>query len=274
MLTLLMLISCVPKGKYVELENQLSAEKQAHAATQQETSERIDELEAKNMDLAEALASAEKDLADIEQEKASLLERNATLLEELKGKSRLKQTVQDMQKAMQELDRRKAAAEKRVAAYKDMLSRFQQLIDAGTLKVKIADGRMVVELATDILFGSGSAKLSEAGLQAVTEVATVLQSIPDKRYQVEGHTDNVPIKTNQFPSNWELASARALTVVRAMLEAGLEPQRVSAASFGEYQPVSSNAEDEGKAQNRRIEIVVLPDLEGLPGFEELQSLAE
>ena len=102
----------------------------------------------------------------------------------------------------------------------------------------------------------------------------MLQSIPDREYQVEGHTDDVPIATAQYPSNWELASGRALTVVRTMIEAGLGPERVSAASYGEYKPASDNDSDEGRAQNRRIEIVVVPDLSDLPGFEELEQLAE
>jgi chemotaxis protein MotB len=102
-----------------------------------------------------------------------------------------------------------AAAQARVAAYQDMLKRFQKLIDAGTLKVKIVNGRMVVELATDVLFASGKAELSPSGKGAIREVAVVLASIAERKYQVEGHTDNVPISTAQYPSNRVLASARA-----------------------------------------------------------------
>ena len=100
----------------------------------------------------------------------------------------------------------------------------------------------------------------------------MLQSIPDRRYQVEGHTDNVPIASAKYPSNWELAAERSLTVVKSMVVGGLDAERVSAASFGEYKPSDTNRTAEGRAANRRIEIVVTPDLSELPGFEELQSL--
>ena len=101
-----------------------------------------------------------------------------------------------------------------------------------------------------------------------------LSTIPERRFQVEGHTDNVPIKTAQFPSNWELAAARALIVTKTMVEAGLPGERVSAASFGESKPAVSNDTPDGKAQNRRIEIVVVPDLSTLPGFDELQKASQ
>jgi chemotaxis protein MotB len=132
---------------------------------------------------------------------------------------------------------------------------------------------MVVELATDILFPSASATLSKEGKAAIAEVAGLLGSIPDRRYQVEGHTDNVPVAARgQYKSNWDLASARALTVLQTMTEAGLAPERISAASYGEMHPTKPNDSNENKAANRRIEIVVVPDLSSLPGFDELQRV--
>jgi chemotaxis protein MotB len=179
-----------------------------------------------------------------------------------------------MEKALRELEERKAQADARIAEFRSLLSRFKSLIDAGKLKVKIAYGRMVVELATDILFAPGSADLSPAGKTAIGEVAQVLAGIPEREFQVEGHTDNVPIKTSQYPSNWELASARALTVVKAMVESGLPPDRVSAASYADWKPIAPNDTPEGRASNRRIEIVVVPDLSSLPGFDELGKVTE
>ena len=102
----------------------------------------------------------------------------------------------------------------------------------------------------------------------------MLAEIPGRKFQVEGHTDNVGIKTAQYPSNWELAAARALTVVKTMVEAGLPADRISAASFGEFKPVKANDTNEGKAANRRIEIVVVPDLSSLPGFDELKKIGQ
>ena len=107
-------------------------------------------------------------------------------------------------------------------------------------------------------------RLSPDGRSAVEEVSGLLVSRPDRRYQVEGHTDSVPIQTFAFPTNWELASARALSVVNVMIEKGMSPERVSAVSYGNTTPIALNNSDKGKAQNRRIAIVLVPDLSQLP----------
>jgi len=140
--------------------------------------------------------------------------------------------------------------------------------------VKIIDGKMVVSLGSDLLFHAGSAKLSKEGTQAVKDVATQLAAIPDKRYQVEGHTDNLPISTAAFPSNWELASARAVSVVKTMIENGMTPDRMSAASYADTQPMQPNTSAEGRAANRRVAIVVVPDLSMMPGYDELQKVSQ
>ena len=212
--------------------------------------------------LAAEQASLERARSDFAREKAELL----------KDKSRLRESMDELQHALADLERRRSAAEARVAAFRDLLDRFAELIDAGTLQVKIIDGRMVVQLATDVLFASGRADLSDDGAAALDRVAAILASIPDRRYQVEGHTDDVPIQTARFPSNWELAAARAIGVARRLVDGGVEAERVSAASFGEHRPAASNDSKEGRAANRRIEIVVVPDLSDLPGTEELGRL--
>jgi chemotaxis protein MotB len=145
--------------------------------------------------------------------------------------------------------------------YEDILGRFRSLIDAGRLSVSIVRGRVVINLPQDILFASGSATLGRDGRQTVQEVATVLAGIQDRRFQVEGHTDNVPIATAQFPSNWELSAARALSVVKILVERGVPPENVSGAGYGEYHPVATNSTPDGRRLNRRIEIVMLPNLD-------------
>ncbi|MEM7647444.1 MAG: flagellar motor protein MotB, partial [Pseudomonadota bacterium] len=134
-------------------------------------------------------------------------------------------------------------------------------------------GRMVVVLPSDVLFKSGSSRLSKKGNETIDKVAKLLVSIPEKQFQVEGHTDNVPIRSAKFPSNWELASARALNVVNLMVKAGMPEQRISAASFADTKPVASNDTKEGKSANRRIDIVVIPDLSKLPGYQELNRMS-
>lgn len=110
-----------------------------------------------------------------------------------------------------------------------------------------------------------------AGTGAQPQVGATLASI-SKRFQVEGHTDDVPIHNETYPSNWELASARSLVVVHALLDAGVRPAQLSGASFSEFSPRTANDGDTGRALNRRIEIVVAPDLDGLPGTQALERL--
>lgn len=225
-------------------------------------------LAAQKADLAAALANEKENVDDATLRIARLM---AEMASASKDKNKLQASIEEMTVAISDLEKRRAAAEARVAEFKSLLAKFKALIDAGKLKVRIVDGRMVVVLATDILFGSGSATLSKDGRAALAEVARVLASIEKRSFQVEGHTDTVPIATAQYPSNWELAAARAINVLKAMVESGLPAGRVSAASFGDARPAAPNDSTDGKAQNRRIEIIIVPDLSGLPGFDELQK---
>ncbi len=213
----------------------------------------------KNKEQADALSKENKDLQD-------------KLVATTKDRGALKTSLDEMKKAMDEMRQRQAEQRMRLKEFEDLTQRFKKMTDAGALSVQIIDGKMVVSLGSDVLFPSGSARLSAAGEEAIKEVTTQLASITGKSYQVEGHTDNVPIATAVFPSNWELASARALNVTRTMITHGMPANRVSAASFGDTHPVKGNETSEGKAANRRIAIVVVPDLSSMPGYEELNKL--
>lgn len=190
-----------------------------------------------------------------------------------KAKLKLEGNVAEMKSALEALTKERAEAEQRIKEFRDLTAKFKSLTDTGKLTVKIVDGQMVVAMSSDVLFHSGSARLSKDGQVSIQQVTSLLTSVPNRRFQIEGFTDNVPIKTAQFPSNWELASARALTVLKTMLDAGMPADRVDAASFGETHPIQSNDTDAGRAANRRIEIVVVPDLSTLPGYSELQKLS-
>lgn len=255
----LLLGGCVTQGTYDKLKSEhdqsvatLKSRQadldQTRAALKQEEA-RAKELAAKMAELEAALGTTQAALGDTQKDKSAL------------------------ESALADLRKRKAEAESRIAEFKSLLEKFKSLIDAGKLKVSIREGRMVVELATDILFPSGSATLSKDGRAAIAEVAGLLSSMPDRKFQIEGHTDNVPTKGPAYKSNWELASARALTVLKAMVDAGMPQERISAASFGDTKPARPNDTPENKAANRRIEIVVVPDLSSLPGFDELQRVA-
>jgi chemotaxis protein MotB len=250
---------CVSKKKYEALESTLTTTREA-------LQDRKDEAESLMVDLDRATArgtALEGQLAACQAERASALAE----------KGELSASVQEMTAALLELSARQREADARIAEYRALLARFQSLVDAGKLKVKVIAGRLVVELATDVLFGSGKAALSPEGEAAVREVAAILATMPDRRFQVEGHTDDVPIRTAAFPSNWELASARALTVVQTLVDGGMKPAQVSAASYSQYAPLVANDSDAGRAANRRIQIVMVPDLSAVPGFKELGEAA-
>lgn len=192
-------------------------------------------------------------------------------------RNKLQANVDEMKKALAEMNARKKETEKRMKEYQDLVSKFRGLIDTGKLSVKIADGRMVVVLGSDILYPSGSAQLSEEGVKAIREITGVLTQLSEssnRKFQIEGHTDNIPIKTPKFPSNWELAAGRALTVVNTMIEGGMGKDRISAATFADSRPIADNSTAEGRKHNRRIEIVVVPDLSQMPGFDELNKLSQ
>ena len=145
--------------------------------------------------------------------------------------------------------------------YEEVLGRFRSLIDSGRLSVSIVRGRMVINLPQDILFGSGSATLGRDGRETLGAIASVLSEFDDRTFQVEGHTDDDPISTAQFPSNWELSAARALSVVKLLVDRGVSPDLVSGAGYGEFQPIATNETEDGQRLNRRIEIVMLPNLD-------------
>lgn len=162
-------------------------------------------------------------------------------------------------------DRRKAELE----TYRQLFAKLKKLIDAGTIKVSFRKGRMIVELASAILFDSGKIELKEQGQKALDEIVLALQSLNDRDFMVAGHTDTDPIKTKKFRSNWELSTARAVVVVDYMISKGYPAANLGAAGFAEIDPVSPNDTPEGKALNRRIEIVLMPDLGELKGIEDM-----
>jgi len=138
----------------------------------------------------------------------------------------------------------------------DLQNAMQVLIDQDMIRVERAPSWVEVEIKTDILFPSGSA---EIGTEAVTILERLAGILADRPYpiRIEGHTDNRPIKTAQFPSNWELSAARAARIVRLFEQRGITSNRMVVAGMGENQPLADNASPEGRNRNRRIALVIL-----------------
>lgn len=165
-----------------------------------------------------------------------------------------------------ELRKQKEAAEKRIAAYKAMQEKFRALVDTGKLQVVFRNGQMTLKLPSGILFPSGSSALSKDGEKALAEVTQVLVQFQDRRFLVAGHTDTQPIKTREFPNNWYLSTARANSVVQYMIKQQFPAKNLAAAGYGEFDPVAANDTEAHREQNRRIEIILVPNLEELPSL--------
>ena len=142
---------------------------------------------------------------------------------------------------------------------------LNELIETETVFVGFRRGLLVIQLPNLILFETGRATVSEEGRDTVTEVGRAIAQIDGRRFLVAGHTDDRPIRSEQYPSNWELSMARGFAVLRVLLEAGVSPENVGAAGFGEYDPVAPNDSDEQRADNRRTEILLIPNLQRLLG---------
>jgi chemotaxis protein MotB len=159
-------------------------------------------------------------------------------------------------------DPAKALAAKQAQALKEMSDEIEkelgELIQRDLVTVRRTKIWMEVEIKTSILFPSGSAKLTPVSLPTLERVATVLKRYPNAIH-VEGFTDNVPIQTSMYPSNWELSAARAASVVHLFTKHGVEPERLAATGFGEYRPAGDNKTADGRNANRRVVLVVLAD---------------
>lgn len=140
-----------------------------------------------------------------------------------------------------------------VAAIKDVLKELED-----KRKINIFQDRrgIVIRITDTAIFDSGSAEIRKDVTDAIDSLAGILASMKE-HIQVEGHTDNIPIYSAQFPSNWELSSARATSMVRRFISHNVDPKRLTAIGYGEYRPIAENDTEDGRAKNRRVDIVIL-----------------
>lgn len=126
-----------------------------------------------------------------------------------------------------------------------------------SIKVEMTETGIAILLRDPVSFESGSADLRENGASILSDIATIIKENPDLKVRVEGHTDDVPIRSGKYQSNWELSSARALSVVQLLSEkSGINPANMSAVGYGEFKPMVPNSSDENRSTNRRIQIFV------------------
>jgi len=184
-----------------------------------------------------------------------------------KGKRSDAQKIQELSDQLDELSRSKSMLE-------DKLS---QEINDKQIKLQMMEKGLVITVVGDLLFDSGKDKIKSNAHSLLNKISSVLKdNMAQFNVGIEGHTDNVPIKFSGWKSNWELSTARALSVLHYLVNnQGISPERLSAIGYGEYRPVASNETKDGRLQNRRVEIVILPNVTKVrPGSAESSDLKE
>jgi chemotaxis protein MotB len=234
-LLVLLLSGCVPRTDYDAKAKEADQARHEADVAKQQAAQLQSQLNADNAataDLKNALGLAQSQAMTDEQK--SQLEEGKRAIEEARERGKL---------------------------LEDLQAKFKKMIDAGHLKITTRHGRAVLQLHNDVLFDPGEADIKPAGKQTLAEVAATLRGVGGKRFQVAGHTDTEALTgatKKKYPTNWELSSARAIAVVKLLVQNGVDPNVLSAAGYGPYDPIASNANAEGQSHNRRIEITLVP----------------
>jgi chemotaxis protein MotB len=170
--------------------------------------------------------------------------------------------IQERELAILDLQRRLDKQDSITRSINDALRNALVGFQSDEISIEMRDGKVYLSLSNKLLFKSGSVDIEAKGKDAIRILGEVLKKNPDIDVMVEGHTDNVPIKTSLYKDNWDLSVARAITIVRMLTSNyGILPMRLTAAGRGEYMPKASNDTPEGRALNRRTEIILTPNLD-------------
>ncbi|HLD30048.1 MAG TPA: OmpA family protein [bacterium] len=272
---------CVTAGKYrikadeaQTLSAQLEASRSMLASNQQ------------------VIGKMEKDIEEISRNLEQVRQDSSSLISVLEAKKTEKdQLIADLMKAKQDLESKKQQKEREVSQWQadyevlkeerdrvekekeaelarmqkkqeELVEGMKQEIEQGEIQVTQLKDRLSVNIVDKIIFPTGEADVKQEGKKILSRLAGSLKNVPGKQIRIEGHTDNVPIGASlkeKFPTNWELSSARAINVARYLIEpGGLDPQTVSVAGYADTKPIAANSTEEGRARNRRIEIVLIP----------------
>ncbi len=244
---LLFTTGCVTKGTHEATLSELGKTQDLLVTARSKISKQDEDILSSNQKISRTNSSL-----------AKLQESKATLLRELETSQELVNSSNAKILTLQQIE---AETKKRNEIYAKFVRELQKMIDGGELTVSIEKGRIVINLPDNVLFASGKSALNWKGKVALRKIANVLKEFSDRSFQVEGHTDNVPMISGKYKSNWELSASRALSVVHLMIKEGVEAKNLSAAGFGEFKPRAHNDGWKNRALNRRIEIVMLPNLE-------------
>jgi chemotaxis protein MotB len=276
---------CVSTGTYRALESRSAAERDALQQQVATLDAQRLELEAQKESLEGELAAQRDEMERVQRaleglsEQLALVERQAELTGAKKDEeARQLKTLRDkLSRDIEVLNEQMAAVQRQAqlasaqkdeeikrlkGTYDSLVKDLEGEIQKGEIKVTQIRDRLTVNLVEKVLFDSGRAEVKPAGKTVLKKVGAILKEVTDKQIRIEGSTDNVPIGERlraRFPTNWELSTQRATTVLRFLEEdAGVNGAHLAAVGYGPHRPIASNDTPEGRAENRRIEIVLVP----------------
>jgi chemotaxis protein MotB len=206
------------------------------AVSDKEELDRI--LKARSDNLSQTISDLRRKVADLDAENMKLQAENASL-----AKAREEQV------------------QKVSSTYESLLEKMKSEISQGQVAISERKGKLTVTMVDSILFDAGKAEVKKGGIEILGKVVSILKDMSDKSIRIEGHTDTMQISrasAQRYPTNWELSAARAVNVARFLQDQGIDPGNLSAVAYGEWKPVATNDTAEGKAKNRRIEIILVP----------------
>jgi len=252
-------------AKYNQLSRQYDAEKAERARLETE--------------LGQAQARVAQLSGELEKMGVDMESLNQALALAGTEKQRLATSLDELKRALEEYKQRAAVLERIRRRFEALRQKLQKLTELG-LKVEIRNNRMVIRLPGDVLFASGQDKLQAQGKQVLMQVAEVIRSDSDlsqRYYQIAGHTDNKPLLGGRFGDNWGLSVMRARQVLLYLITpvnakgggGGLAASRLHAAGYGDTDPVATNDSPEGRQQNRRVELVVMPNVEEMINLKQM-----
>ena len=249
----LLMTSCVAKRKFVAAQNTISSLQNDSAR-----------LEKKIAGLQADVAGLQKNLSDLNQKmEASDRAAAGTIASQKNALQKSEQELADQQRKLESLQSLLEQQKKNADALRQKMADALVKFNSNELSVSVKNGKVYVSLQENLLFPSGSATVNVKGKEALGKLAEVLNANQDITVNIEGHTDSIPIRT-RFEDNWALSTARASSIVRILTkDYQVDPVRVVASGHSQYDPVDANTTPEGRAKNRRTEIILSPKLDEL-----------
>lgn len=252
---------CVAKRYLTQSQNEVSVLRadSAHIANTNTS------LRANINSLKDQIAALENNINDLNGKISALSTQNTQLGQQTtEQQNKLSQSQKDLQSQRQKLEQLQSLLNQQKAASEELKNKMAEALkgfNSNELSVYQKDGKVYVSLSENLLFPSGSAVVNPKGVDALSKLAAVLNLNTDVAVNIEGHTDSIPIR-GRYQDNWDLSTARANSIVRILVNNyKVDPTRVVSSGHSFYEPVASNATPEGRAKNRRTEIILSPKLE-------------